>query len=322
VTIDFAGLADLVRGADSFVVAAHERPDGDAVGSSLAMGLLLEALGKSVVVYNSDEIPYNFQFLPGSRLWRRDLEGVDKPDVTLMLDCGEPGRVGAGFPANGWGDAIAVLDHHKTFDPDFATHYFRDPAAAATGELVFGLAEELGIRPDGFAENVYCTLVTDTGGFRYECTSQRVFAIAGELVADGVNPWNVSSHIYESQPVERLELLADVLKTLRVSDDGRLAFLRVETETVAATGATLEMIDGFINYARSIRGVEVATQLKQTGPQQWRISFRSRGTVDVSQLAQRFGGGGHHNAAGCSMTGAAPELERQLAEALVAMLDG
>lgn len=316
---EFDRLEALVRDNSSFVVAAHEGPDGDAVGSSLAMALVLQALDKSVLIYNHDEIPYNFSFLPGAHLWARSVD--ERPDVTILLDCAEPGRLGPGFPANGWGDEVVVIDHHRTYDPDFATLYVRDVDAAATGELIYELACRMDVLDAGIAENIYCCLMTDTGSFRYSNTSQRTFTIAGELVAAGVDPWHMTSHIYESQPVERIAALCRVLETLQLSDDGRLAFLRVEEKMLDDTGASYEMLDGFINYARSIRGVEVATQLKEIGDGQWSVSFRSRGMVDVSRLAVKFGGGGHHNAAGCRMVGEPQELERELAAALNELLD-
>lgn len=318
---EFDRLEQLIRDSESFVVVAHECPDGDAVGSSLAMGLLLEELGKDVVVYNHDTIPYNFCFLPGDHLWTQTLEGRPSPDVTILLDCAEPNRVGAAFPADGWGREVVVVDHHKTFDPDFATLYVRDVAAAATGELVYELAKRFAVLTESIAKNIYCCVMTDTGSFRYSNTSQRTFNIAGELVDAGVDPWEMTSNIYESQPLARLNLLTKVLDTLRLSPDGRLAFLRVESAMLTETGATSEMIDGFINYARSIRGVEVATQLMDAGAGAWNVSFRSRGAVDVSQLAAKFGGGGHHNAAGCRMTGGPDDLETQLCDALTELLD-
>lgn len=320
-SVPFDAFGEVLGRAQTFVVASHVSPDGDAVGSSLAMGLLLEQLGKDVVVYNRDEVPYNFRFLPGGHLWRRDLDGVATPDVTILLDCAEPSRIGTEFPVHGWGETVVVVDHHKTFDPNFATHYLRDIGAAATGELIWELTRRYGELTPEIAENLYCCLVTDTGSFRYSNTSQRTFTIAGELVAAGVDPWHMTSNIYESQPVERLTLLSRVLQTLRLSDDGRLAFLRVERSMLDDTGADVAMIDGFINYARSIQGVEVATQLKEGTNGTWNVSFRSRGLVDVSQLAVKFGGGGHHNAAGCEMHGAPEDLERQLDEALRQVLD-
>ena len=317
---DLDRLLEIVAQGRTFVVAAHLNPDGDAVGSSLGMALALRALGKDVVVYNRDPVPYNFQFLPGQQLWTQSLDHRGRPDVTILLDCGEPGRVGEEFPEHGWGEQIVVIDHHKTYDPNFATHYVRDVSAAATGELVYDFAQMAGVDPDGFADNIYCCLVTDTGSFRYSNTSQRTFNIAGELIARGVDPWHITSHVYESQPRERLALLGRVLQTLRFSDDGTLAFLRIEQHMLDDTGASLAMIDGFINFARSVQGVEVATQLKQTGPQSWAVSFRSRGAVDVSRLAAAFGGGGHHNAAGCTVSGTAEEIEAELSATLTGLL--
>lgn len=313
----FEEFVDLIDANQSFLVVSHVHPDGDAIGSTLAMGLLLERLGKDVVFYNEHEVPYNFRFLPGADRLVNDVPERDF-DVTVVLDCAEPHRVGE-MPAHGWGKTIAVVDHHRTFDSDFAQVYVQDVEAAATGELVFKVAEKFGILNTDIAHNLYCCLVTDTGSFRYSNTSQTTFTMAGALVAAGVNPWVINSQIYESQPKERLMLLGRVLNTLEFSPCGRLAFLTIQASDFPV-GTDLSLIDGFINYARSVRGVEVATQLMESDDG-WRVSFRSRGTVDVSQLAARFGGGGHHNAAGCHIVGAAMDVRSSLSLALVSMLD-
>ncbi|MEZ4462031.1 MAG: bifunctional oligoribonuclease/PAP phosphatase NrnA [bacterium] len=313
----FQALVSTIENNQRFLVVSHVHPDGDAVGSTLSMGLVLERLGKDVVFYNEHEIPYNFRFLPGADRWVQTVpEG--EYDVTVVLDCGEPHRVGD-MPRHGWGTTIAVVDHHKTFDPTFAQVYLQDTQAAATGELIFKIAEYFGVMDADIAQNLYCCLVTDTGSFRYSNTSQQTFTMAGSLVAAGVNPWSMTSQIYESQPRERLMLLGRVLSTLEFSPCGRLAFLTIQASDFPPN-TDLALIDGFINYARSIQGVEVATQLMES-EDGWRISFRSRGSVDVSKLASRFGGGGHHNAAGCSVSGTAEQVRQNLSEALVAMLD-
>jgi len=313
----FQEFVDLIQANQKFLVVSHVHPDGDAIGSTLSMGLVLERLGKDVVFYNEHEVPYNFQFLPGAdRVVNEVPEGGF--DVTVVLDCAEPHRVGE-LPTHGWGKTIAVVDHHKTFDPDFAQVYVQDIEAAATGELVFKVAEHFGVLDTEIALSLYCCLVTDTGRFRYSNTSQATFIMAGALVAAGVNPWAINSQIYESQPKERLMLLGRVLNTLEFSPCGRLAFLTIQAADFPV-GTDLSLIDGFINYARSVRGVEVATQLMEADDG-WRISFRSRGTVDVSQLAARFGGGGHHNAAGCQIAGAAQDVRSSLSSALVSILD-
>ena len=312
-----------------FLVVSHTSPDGDAIGSIVAMGLLLEAMGKDVLVYNRDPVPYNFEFLEGAERIVQELP--DAPiDMTVILDCAEAARVGDDFSA--WLGArratprgagkVAVVDHHKTWDPDFADVYVRDVQAAAAGELVWRIADAAGVRMSvGLAEALYCCLLTDTGSFRYSNTSRTTFRIAGELIEAGVEPWKMTSEIYESQPRERLTLLAMVLDTLEFSACGRLAFLRVEDRMFAAAGTETDLTDGFINYARAIRGVEVATQIREAGGGAWRVSFRSRGKVDVSALAAKFGGGGHYNAAGCTIVGSSDEIVSKLSQALVDLLD-
>ncbi|WP_158542332.1 DHH family phosphoesterase [Lujinxingia litoralis] len=313
-------LEALIQAHQHFLVVAHAYPDGDAVGSTLAMGLLLEQLGKEVTFFNVDSVPYNFRFLPGADRWTSDAP-ASRPDVTIMLDCAEPKRVGDAFPPQAWGEQIAVVDHHKTWDGEFAQVYVRDVGAASTGELIYRLVRRFGVLTPELAKNLYCCMMTDTGSFRYSNTSQTAFRVAGELVEAGADPWEMTSHIYEDQPRERLELLCRVLGTLRVSACGRLAFLRVEDAMLEGLSSDEDLTDGFINYARSIRGVEVATQLREAEDGFWRISFRSRGRVDVSALAGKFGGGGHHNAAGCQMTGEPREIEERLTRALVDVLN-
>lgn len=327
---EIARLLELIEANHRFLVVSHTSPDGDAVGATLAMGLLLERMGKEVVFYNQDPIPFNLQFLPAADRWVNALPAGAPPlDVTVVLDCAEPGRVGASFPAQGWGAQVAVVDHHKTWDPHFAQVYVRDVEAAATGEVIYRVLVASGVPLDlEIARCLYCCLFTDTGSFRYSSTSRITFQIAGELLAAGVDPWEMTSHIYESQPVERLQLLSRALSTLSLSSCGRLATMRLEQQMFRdVLGEGYEeidhggFVDGFINHARAVRGVEVATQLYEVEPNVWRISFRSRGKVDVSQLAERFGGGGHHNAAGCMISGDAARIEAELAQELGALLD-
>lgn len=317
-TADKVSLLEVIGDASSIVLASHAHPDGDAIGSLLALGLGLSSIGKDVRFYNRDAVPYNFEFLPSSEKVSSDLFD-QRADLTILLDCGEPGRIGDTFPKIGWGKKVAVIDHHKTFDPEFADVYFRDVSAAATGELVYevllGLGAEISL---DVAKCIYCTLVTDTGSFRYSNTKKRTFEIAGELIELGVDPWEITSHVYESQPVERIRLLSKVLQTLEISPCGRIAFLVVDTSDLG--GADDSLIDGFINYARSINGVEVATQLLGTD-EDWRISFRSKGKIDVSEIAQVFAGGGHRNAAGCTISGDRNAVKARLSSAFLSILN-
>lgn len=313
-------LEALIKEQDHFLVVGHVSPDGDAVGSTLALALLLEEQNKQVTVYNRDPIPYNFEFLPGAQKWRTDLDDISPVDVTVLLDCATPSRIGEDFPDQGWGETVAVVDHHASWDPDFADLYVRDVAAAATGEVLYRLAVRFGEISLDVAKNLYCCVMTDTGSFRYSNTSRTAFRVAGELVERGVEPWEMSTEIYENQPRQRLDLLCKVLETLSVSADGQLAFLRVEKRMVEGLDVDEDLTDGFINYARSISGVEVATQMRQLDGASWRVSFRSRGFVDVSALAERFGGGGHKNAAGCVIDDSPDNIEQKLSQALKELL--
>ncbi len=327
----------LVDENESFLVVSHTYPDGDAVGSTLAMGLLLEKLGKKVTFYNQHPLPFNFGFLPAADRWVNELTEAQKDiDVTVILDCAQLHRIGDDLETRGvLGKKIAVVDHHKTWDSDFAEVYVRDVSAAATGEVIYRIlvasTAELDLE---IAKCLYCCVLTDTGSFRYSSTSPTTFQIAGELLKVGINPWDMTSQIYESQPVEKMKLLGKSLSTLNVSDSGNLASIRLERQMFRdVLGPDFELMDftsftdGFINHARSIAGVEIAAQLfeeaatdEQSTPS-WKISFRSRGSVNAAELAGQFGGGGNHNAAGCTILGSADSVHAQLAEALDRLVD-
>lgn len=313
---------ECIQANQRFLVVSHERPDGDAIGSTLAMGLMLEKMGKDVTCFNVDAVPYNLTFLPGQHLMTRDLSAAEPFDVTIVLDLGERHRLGDAFPAIGWGATTVMVDHHKSWDPELVDIPVRDVSAAATGELVYQLLVRAGVElTTDIARALYCCIMTDTGGFRYASTSPKVMNIASALLQAGVEPWEMTSRLYEDQPRERLALLADILQTLTFSECGRLAFLVIDEPTLLKHQADDTLTDGFINYARGVRGVEVATQLRQKGADVWRISFRSRGHVDVSQLAERFGGGGHYNAAACVIEGPVEDVQRRLEHVLCGLLD-
>jgi phosphoesterase RecJ-like protein len=162
------------------------------------------------------------------------------------------------------------------------------------------------------ALGIYTAVITDTGSFRYSNASQEAFTVAGEMVASGVNAWSIAEKLYESQPHKRLELLALALATLTVSPHGDVAAITVTLDMYAKTGTDAELTDGFINYPRSIRGVEVAVFFREIKPGLFKVGFRSKGKVNVSALAAKFGGGGHHNAAGCTISGLLGEVREQV----------
>ncbi|MBN2331916.1 MAG: bifunctional oligoribonuclease/PAP phosphatase NrnA [Deltaproteobacteria bacterium] len=294
--------------ARTVLIATHVNPDGDAVGSSLALAATLQKLDKQVVVYDPDPVPYMFRFLPGADLVVNTLPEHETFDLLILLDCSEPGRAGREMASFSGYRRTACIDHHITND-HFAQFNLIDPQASATAELVYEVVAALDADfSRDVAVNLYTAILTDTGSFHYENAGPRSFAVAGKLVAKGVDPWMVAQHVYESEPLNRLQLLAYTLQTLRISANGKAACVTVTREMYAKTGTNAEHTDRLVNYPRSIDGVEVAFMLRQTGERSYKLSFRSRGMVDVASLAQEFGGGGHKNAAGCHLDGSADDI--------------
>jgi phosphoesterase RecJ-like protein len=310
---------EALRKARRVLLTMHRGPDGDALGSALGLAAALRELGKEATVFTPDELPYNFRFLPGADRVVKALPEGAAFDVTVTTDAGSLDRIPA-LPAQR--GTLINLDHHITTEP-FGDVNYVDPHAAAVGVLVYKIIGALGqeVSRDA-ALCIYASILADTGCFRYSSTDPECLRIAAHLLEAGVEPWEMTVRVYEQQPVARMKLLAEVLTTLELSSRGKLATLTITNAMLAKTGTHLDLTDGFINYARSIDGVEVAAALREPPPaadgeeRRWRISFRSRGNVDVSAIAQRFGGGGHRNAAGCTMAGSLEDVKRSIAKEL------
>lgn len=300
-----------IAACSSFLVTTHENPDGDAVGSSLALANYLRRLGKDVTVHYCDPVPDIYRFLPLADTVVPSIPNRDY-DVCFVLDVGEFRRAGkelAGFKRIG---KFINIDHHLSCE-EFGALNLIDSEACATGALIYRIIAATGQEVDyDTALCIYTAVITDTGSFRYSNSNPEAFAIAGEMIARGVNAWFIAERLYESQPRQRLELLALSLATLEVSPRGDLAAIAVTLEMYEKTGTNAELTDGFVNYPRSIRGVEVAVFFREIEPGFYKVGFRSKGKVDVSSLAANFGGGGHHNAAGCNMTGTLDEVKQTI----------
>lgn len=313
----------LIEQAETIVVSAHHGPDGDALGSTLALTQALLQFGKKAFAFNRDPAPYNLSYLYGAGSLLRSPEDFPEPlDLFIVCDCTSLDRVDPRLELDRKHTKVLCIDHHATIDSDFSDVLVHDVGACATGELVYRLIVKLGIpliKP--VAEALFAAIHTDTGSFRYSNTSPAALSAAGELVRAGVDVWHVCSETYENYPIGRVKLLSEVLDTLTVSDCGRFAFLTVTQDMFARTETGPEVIDGFINYARGVQGVEVAAQVREVAPERYRISLRSRGRVDVATLAAGFGGGGHRNAAGCGLDGNAESVIQTITQAFQEILD-
>ena len=300
----------LIREGEKFLVCSHSRPDGDAVGSVLAMGILLERLGKRADLVTADRIPAVYRRLPGADRMRTAMRVHGPYDAAILLECDSFERTRLrGLERF----AIVNVDHHASGTPWGNVNWI-DRDAASVGELVYRLAKaaQLTITPP-MATCLYTTLLTDTGGFIYGALNARTFALAKELVEAGANPVKVAQDTYFSTPIAKLLLLGAALNTLR--REGQIAWLWITHKDMLRTCAAEEDCEGIVNYALSIAEVEAAVFLRELPQRRIRVSLRSKGKVNVAQIAERLGGGGHENASGLTLDGPLGRaLEQMLAE--------
>jgi phosphoesterase RecJ-like protein len=311
------GLEDvvrLVRAGRRFLVTGHANPDGDALGSMLATLHGLRALGKEVVAYDHDAAPRRLAFLPGAGDLVTDAAALRGPfDATFVHDCGDAHLLGDRFPSRAVTGPLVVVDHHAS-GREFGDVSLRDTSAAAVGVIVARLLSALGVPLDAtIAECLWCSLASDTGWFRYSSTNAETMQLATACVEAGAVPWDFARRSEESQPPERLKLMARVFDTLELV--GAVALFTLERATLTATGTSTAEAEGLVGYARALDGVEVGVMLyEQDGGV--RVSLRSKGAVDVGAVAASLGGGGHRAAAGCFVRGSLADVRRRVLEAI------
>ena len=316
-TTTFAEIGRALRENRRFAVLSHVRPDGDALGSQLALGLALRQIGKEVRIWNEDGMLEKYSFLPQSALLTKPASVPEDFDVAIALDTAIQSRLGTA--ANGVRSAKVWIniDHHPS-NPGYGDLVFIDPDSPATGQILFELiaSERLPFDRE-IAENLYVAISTDTGSFQYPNTTARTFEIAAELVRAGVNVGEVSQKLYENYPRRRIELLRELLRTMRFEADGRIASFSLSLETANRLGVLPEDNEGLIDHLRAIRGVIVAVFFEELPEGKVRISMRSkRPQADVCAICKQFGGGGHTLAAGARVRGILPEVEERVLRAV------
>ncbi len=294
-----------IRQHRDFLLTAHIHPDGDCVGSMLALSWGLGRLGKAARIVLSDPVPYACQFLSGAdgilSVSEYENQHDSAPEAAIILDCGELERIGDVKGLLGHDTVLLNIDHHLQ-NAGFARHVWVDPGEAATGQMIYRLLVALGLTIDvDVATQLYTALAIDTGGFRFSNTTAEVHRLAASFLDLGVLPGHVSEQLYETKSLESLRLLAATLASLTVSADGRVASLILPAGILEEFRVDPADTEGFVNYARSIQGVEVALLFREEAGGEVRVSLRSKGAVDVSELAAAFGGGGHAKAAGCTL---------------------
>ncbi len=283
---------------ERFVLTSHARPDGDAIGSVLACSQILRQMGKEAQVVLADGVPRIYQTLPftDTVIETTAINGAYEAAIVLECDSIQRTRL-EGLDRQ----FLISIDHHQTGRP-FAHVNWIDPSACATGELIYRLAREAGvpISPE-VATCLYTAVMTDTGSFMFQGTNEHTFALARELVLAGADPAACARNIYFSHPTSKMRLLGSALSNLH--REGSLVWIWVTREQMDRVGAIDEDCEGLVNYALAIQGVEVAAFFRELADTRYRVSLRSKGVMDVATVAERFGGGGHKCASGCSLEG-------------------
>jgi len=288
----------VLRQGERFLVCSHSRPDGDAVGSMLAMGMLLRQMGKHADLYTADPIPPMYRVLPGAADIRFAIHVHGHYDAAILLECDGLART----KLRGLDEFFTInIDHHLTGN-DFANLNWIDRHAVSVGELVYRMVKAAAatVTPE-MATCLYTTVVTDTGSFSYGSTAASTFALAHDLALAGADPVRIAQDVYYSTSTAKMLLLGAALSNLK--REARLAWLWVTADDMTRTGASEEDCEGIVNYALYISGVEAAAFLRELPEQRIRVSLRSKQELNVAEIAARMGGGGHENAAGCTLDG-------------------
>ena len=316
-----AALARLRR-ASRVLLTSHAAPDGDALGSELGLAEVARALGIAVTIVNRDPHPAPLGFLPGLETIRVEAElpaGFEREfDLAVLLEC-----PGLDRPALAGLERLPLLniDHHLE-NARYAEVNVVDEDAPAVGEMVLAIAEAAGVAvTESMATNLYAALVTDTGDFRYSNATPRAFAAAARLVTAGARPAQIAEALWEHNPERVVRLTAEVLGTLELLAGGRLAVISCDRAMLERAGARPEDTENLINIPRGIDGVRVAVFFKALKDGAVRVSLRSRGDVDVQGVAKAFGGGGHRNAAGCTIAGTVAEARPRLLAAALSVVE-
>jgi len=313
-----AHVAEAIRQRHRFVIVSHVRPDGDAVGSQLAMAYALRDMGKDVRVVSRDLAPPPLKVFPGVS----DITIVDRVDdpgdAVIVMEAGDLLRTGVSGLEHGF---VINIDHHVG-NSMFGAVNWLDVSAAACGEMVFDLVRELGV-PLSYeiAVHLYIALLTDTGSFHHSNITPRTFDICRQCVEAGVNPSFVARSVFDNNNLGRLKLMGAVLSRMQLDDTGRLATVSVDEQLVTACHGTYEDTEGLINLPLTVGEIQAVVFFKEVGPDDWRVSMRSKGDVNINAVAREFGGGGHKNASGCSASGSLEQLKRIFQQKITEQMD-
>ena len=307
-------ICDEILRHQRFLLTSHARPDGDSIGSQLAMAFALDALGKSVRIVNADPAPDHYQDFPGMERIEIASQVSTDVDAVIVMECSDLGRAGVSGLE---GQFLINIDHHAG-NRMYGAVNWHDESAAACGEMVFDVIRELGVRLSlEIATHIYLAILTDTGSFHHSNITPRTFDICRQAVEAGVNPAAMARRVFDSNSFGKLKLIGALLDSMQLADEGRLAILYMDDVMLAACGCTHNDTEGVINLPLTAREIQAVVFFKVGPTGDVRVSMRSKYDVDVRQVAGQFGGGGHKNAAGFTVTEPLDEVRPRIIELLV-----
>jgi bifunctional oligoribonuclease and PAP phosphatase NrnA len=312
-------IIELLTEQNHFNLISHMLPDGDSVGSLLAMGRCLKIIGKDVRMFAPGRIPLKYLFLNGAELISNDETQFDSSRPVIILDSSDADRLGNFKEKVLASPELINIDHHVT-NQNYGTLNYVDPAASATGEIVFGLLESLNVEPDSnLAEALYVAISTDTGSFKYDNTTPHTHIVIAKLLQTGISPGALSQKIFDERPLSFYILLKEALSSLEMYLNRTVAIMTISKDIRIRSGASTDDLDGIVNYTRNIEGVELGILFYVETEDEVKVGFRSR-RLDVSLLAGKLNGGGHVRAAGCRMHGSFETVKKKVLDEAFKML--
>jgi len=298
---------DAIRARRSFLITSHARPDGDSIGSQLAMAFALDALGKHVRLVNADPAPAHYGVFPGMDRIEIAPAAEGQSDALIVMECGDLKRPGV----TGLEGRFTINIDHHVGNTGYGDVNWYDESAAACSEMVFALVEALGVPISReIATHTYLAILTDTGSFHHGSMTARTFEIARKCVEAGVDPAAMSRQVFDSSSVGKLKLIGAMLDRMQLEAGGRVAVLRLNDALLQTSGASMDDTEGLINMPLTAGDVQAVVMFKTDDG--GRVSLRSKGSIDVRGVALKYGGGGHRNAAGLTLPDTSDEAERRV----------
>jgi bifunctional oligoribonuclease and PAP phosphatase NrnA len=311
-------IVDAIHRFQRFVISSHSRPDGDAIGSQLAMAYALRALGKEVAVIDADPAPSPLMAFPGVPSITIADRVTGAFDAAIVMECGDLARTGVAGLERFF---VINIDHHPGNTGYGQINWF-NAGAAACGEMVFDLVRALGVPlTTDIATHIYLAILTDTGSFHYSNITPGTFEMCRDAIAAGVNPVRVARNVYDSNNMGRLKLFGAVLSAMQIDPSGRIAIVYLDHEMARAAGGTYEDTEGLINLPLTVKEIQAVVFFKQMEGDEYRVSMRSKGDIDIGTVAKEFGGGGHKNAAGCTAKGGVDALQKLFVEKIESAIE-